>query len=248
MKIKLKSEFMYNNSKEKNIKYFKDLGSEEKELFLNLIQDIFEDNFLYGKNKTSTKLPSVLNHESLKNYAIFLNSKFYHYHLGKDFSLNRNITYSYYNASLLVPQTINFLNDQERSGKFKTCENIVNYQMIDEEIIIYNITKHSAWTDIINNVIYQGVPMDYTTCQYCHEVINDNNINCLCFMSPHITTIGTTEIGNISEKVGCEIVRGQRTIEKIIWDNLGSSLKNTQADFIINCQSDIINLRNILFL
>lgn len=221
------------------------MNPEERDLFLNFFNDILEDNLFYGKNKASAKLPPIINHETLKNYAIFLNNKFYHYHLGKDFSLNPKITYKNYNPSFLVPQTIKFLNDQEGRGRFKTCDNLINYQMIEEEIIIYNITKHSSWKDLINNIIFQGISMDYTTYQYCNEVINDNNINCLCFSTPHISTVGIKDVVSIHEKVNVGINRSHGSIEKMVIENLNAFSKDKLYDFLISDNLDLLNLNSI---
>lgn len=218
MKIKLKHEFIYGTSSVNSIKYFNDLSKEEKLLLIDFFKDILNSVPLYGKNKSSAKLPKIKNHDTLRNFATFLNNEFFHYHLGKDFTLNPKLSYRYFSTASLIPQEITMLNDEEGSGKFKTCDNLVNYQMIDDEIIVYNLTRHNAWTDLVCHLCEQDIPLDYTTCDLCLAVVNDNNINCLCFKSTHTTSVGVTAKAAFGGYCNAFIMNDSKN-EKIITDN-----------------------------
>ncbi len=241
MKIKLKYAFVNEKSHNENVKHFNDLSFEEKKLFINFLKDILNCIPLYGKNKSSAQLPQIKNHSELKNYAILLNNNFYHYHLGKDFSLNPILSYRFYDPKLLISQEIKFLNDIEKSGQFKTCDNLVNYQMIDDDIIIYNITQHNSWTELVNNLCIQGIPFDYTTCQDCGMVINNNNINCFCFNSIHNTTIGLNETISMVDSACATIIRYNETINELVINCL-SNYNNFKKDVLIKSIEDLNKL------
>lgn len=242
MKIKLKNEFAYAHSTTNSIKYFNDLSREEKLLLIDFFKDVLNSVPLYGKNKSSAKLPKIKDHNTLKNFATFFNNDFFHYHLGKDFTLNPKISYRYYSTSNLIPQEITMLNDEDGSGKFKTCDNLVNYQMIDDEIVIYNITRHNAWTDLIFNLCEQDIPLDYTTCDICNEVVNDN-INCLCFKSNHTTTIGLQQKIQFVDYVILYLTKSSETIEKIVTTNLLPY--NNKEDITISSIKDLYSFFNL---
>lgn len=84
MNIKLKNEFSYANSTINSIKYFNDLSREEKLLLIDFFKDILNCVPLYGKNKSSAKLPKIKNHDTLKIFATFFHNDPFHYHLGKN--------------------------------------------------------------------------------------------------------------------------------------------------------------------
>lgn len=237
MLITLKHQFISNQSGNSSIKYLQDLLPEEKLLFIDFLKNIFNDNKLEGKNKPSAKLPPFINHDNLKNYATFLNNDIRHYHLGKDISLNSYIRYKCPDSAKIVKKLI--YENNEVKEEYKACSTIVNYQIIDSVVIIYNITLHSAWTEIVNNLCIQGIQLDYTTCQYCSNVIQLNS-KCACLNSKHITTIGVIEEAQITETLNVTLKRSGVVIEEQVVIQLTPYLES-----ITNKDYQILNLRDI---
>lgn len=242
MNIILKRNFFNNFSSNNKIKYLSNLNKEETDILLDFLMDILNNQKVCGKNKPSSQLPNNINNKTIKNYAVFFLNHMWHYHLGKDNvqnSISNAFKYNPYNNTLLVPKYIYQKN--EKNGEFKSCNAILNYHTINNELIIYNITLHKAWSDIINDMWIQGLPANYTYCPHCSSLANNNSCNCPSFSSK-IHNVGIHSITKVAHWGTCTIENDTTTKVSNIIEKELYNYNNYSGDILISSNEDLYNL------
>lgn len=202
MKIILKCPFVNYKASLLNMRFLNDLNATERNVFFDFCENVLSDKTLEGKNKPSNHLTSnTLNHPILLNhYAIFKINNFRHYHLGLDFSIYKNICYSFFNKLTLVPKLI--IDNNDKIGEYKASNMLINYQIVDEAIIIYNITLHKAWPQIIEQICSLGISRDFSQCQECFEIYPEET-RCTCIPNARkIEYVYVEEILNFGSGTG----------------------------------------------
>lgn len=203
MNIELHKSFLEKMTHSNDIKYYKNLDEEEKEIFINFLREVLEDKALPGKNKSSAEPFKNTDSDKNKNYSNFLANDIRHYHLGSDDSISENLKYTVQGANL-KSYKIEQLNSIP--GEFKTCDNLLNYKLLsNDRIIIYNISKHKVWTELVDYLKNdQAIMANYTVCMNCIRLkIVGQNLPVASLMQCKCTeTTSTVVHEGISEQIG----------------------------------------------
>lgn len=191
MNIKFKWIFLTSSSNMTVIKHINDLIIDENSIFYNFCEKILLNDLLPGKNKYSAKVQNLYSSSIEKHkYITFLNENFKHYHLGKLGATSPKFKYNSTPPNLNL-KSITDVN--ETIGEYQACGAVLNYKIENNTLIIYNISLHGSWIDVVENLWKQGIDKDYCECLECDKIMKPNS-RCDCI--PNARKCETVCIGH----------------------------------------------------
>lgn len=204
----------------------KQLNNPEKKLLKEFINQILIDEIVWGRNKDSAKNNDLVTIQKIFNFQSFETNNLRHYHLVPEDK--RDDTCDYIQSN----------NDKS----LNTCDIIVHYKLVNDFVIIYSVSKHGQWNDLLkltnnNNLIY-------FTCPICSKVSLTEGENCSCNSNhTHINIMlnyNDTPVINIQQQT--ETITVQNKKEGITTEISETEIVNLSQNISIKNISDLNNI------